>query len=84
MGEGVSDARAVMPFAWVPWDQASDSGSRPLGPISRRFPTLAIFARPDGRTLHVRQATQPEAGQRAIYEVLGIHPKPGGVMKTIV
>ena len=44
----------------------------------------ATFARPDGRTLHLRQATQPEAKQQAIYEVLGVDPKPGGVMKTIV
>lgn len=44
----------------------------------------ATFARSDGRTLHLRQATQPEASQRMIYEVLGVHPQPGGVMKTIV
>ena len=44
----------------------------------------ATFARSDGRTLHLPQTTQPEARQRAIYEVLGDHPQPGGVTKTIV
>ncbi len=44
----------------------------------------ATFSRPDGRTLHVRQATQPETEQRAICEILGIQPQLGGVTKTIV
>ena len=32
----------------------------------------ATFRRPDGRTLHVRTATQAEPEQRAIYDALGI------------
>ena len=44
----------------------------------------ATFRRPDGRTLHVRTATQPEPEQRAIYDALGVDPHPGGVRKTIV
>ena len=44
----------------------------------------ATFRRPDGRTLHVRTATQAEPAQRAIYDALGIDPKPGGVRKTII
>ena len=44
----------------------------------------ATFRRPDGRTLHVRTATQPEPDQRALYDALGIDPHPGGVRKTIV
>jgi len=44
----------------------------------------ATFRRPDGRTLHVRTATQPEPDQRAVYEALGVDPHPGGVRKTIV
>ena len=44
----------------------------------------ATFRRPDGRTLHVRTATQPEPEQRAVYDALGIDPHPGGVRKTIV
>ena len=44
----------------------------------------ATFSRPDGRVLHVRQATQPETGQRAICEALGIDPQPGGATRTIV
>ena len=44
----------------------------------------ATFRRPDGRTLHVRTATQPEPEQRAIYEALGVDSHPGGVRKTII
>ena len=44
----------------------------------------ATFRRPDGRTLHVRTATQAEPDQRAIYDALGADPHPGGVRKTIV
>ena len=44
----------------------------------------ATFRRPDGRTLHVRTATQPEPDQRAVYDALGVDPHPGGVRKTIV
>ena len=42
----------------------------------------ATFRRPDGRTLHVRTATQAEPEQRAIYDALGVDPQPGGVRKT--
>ena len=38
----------------------------------------ATFRRPDGRTLHVRTATQAEPEQRAIYDALGVDPQPGG------
>ena len=44
----------------------------------------ATFRRPDGRTLHVRTATQAEPDQRAIYDILGADPHAGGVRKTIV
>ena len=44
----------------------------------------ATFRRPDGRTLHVRTATQAEPEQRAIYDALGVDPHPGGLRKTIV
>jgi len=44
----------------------------------------ATFRRPDGRTLHVRTATQAEPGQRAIYDALGVDPHPGGVRKTVI
>jgi hypothetical protein len=44
----------------------------------------ATFRRPDGRTLHVRKATQPEPAQLAIIRVLGSDPTPGGVHKMIV
>ena len=44
----------------------------------------ATFRRPDGRTLHVRTATQPEPEQRDIYDALGVDPHPGGVRKTLI
>ncbi len=44
----------------------------------------ATFRRPDGRTLHVRTATQAEPGQRDLYDALGADPHPGGVRKTVV
>ena len=44
----------------------------------------ATFRRPDGRTLHVRTATQAEPEQRAIYDALGVDPQPGGVRKTTI
>ena len=44
----------------------------------------ATFRRPDGRTLHVRTATQAEPDQRAIYDTLGVDPHPGGVRKTLL
>ena len=44
----------------------------------------ATFRRPDGRTLHVRTATQAEPEQRTLYDALGVDPHPGGVRKTII
>lgn len=44
----------------------------------------ASFQRTDGRTLHVRKATRPEAEALAIYRALSLNPMPGGVQKTIV
>lgn len=44
----------------------------------------ATFNRADGRTLHVRKATQPEPHQKPIYRALGIDSLPGGVRKMIV
>ena len=44
----------------------------------------AVFRRQDGRTLHVRKATQAEPGQQAIYDALGVSASPGGIRKLIV
>ena len=43
----------------------------------------ARFKQTDGRTLHVRKATQPEPKLKAIYDALGIDPLPGGMKKRI-
>jgi len=44
----------------------------------------ATFRCADGRTLHVRKATEAEPGQHAVYDALDIDPAPGGVCKMIV
>jgi hypothetical protein len=44
----------------------------------------ATFQRADARTLHVRTATAAEPAQKAIYDVLGIDPHPGGTRRTVV
>ena len=44
----------------------------------------AVFRRQNGRTLHVRKATQTEPGQLAIYDALGVSASPGGIRKLIV
>ena len=53
--------------------------------LGARQRVTATFKRADGRTLHVRKATQPEPRQQAILAALGIHPSTdGGTQKTIV
>ena len=37
----------------------------------------------DGDTLHVRKTTQAEPDQRAIYDLLGVDPAPGGIKKLV-
>ena len=44
----------------------------------------AAFRRDDGRTLHIRAATLAEPAQKAIYDALGIDPRPGGTRRTLV
>ena len=41
----------------------------------------ARFKQRDGRTLHIRKATQPDAEQQVLYEALGLDPLPGGTTK---
>ena len=43
----------------------------------------ARFKQKDGRTLHVRKATQPEPKLKSIYDALGIDPLPGGMKKRV-
>ncbi|WP_201212418.1 hypothetical protein [Rhodocyclus purpureus] len=43
----------------------------------------ARFTQRDGRTLHVRKATQPEPNLRAIYDALGLDHLPGGTKKRV-
>ena len=52
-----------------------------LGQQSR---ITATFKQRDGKTLHVRKATQPEEELKNIYTKLGISPEPGGIQKMII
>ena len=52
--------------------------------LAGRVRVTATFKRADGRTLHVRKATRPELGQRAILDALGIESSAGGTRKMIV
>jgi len=40
--------------------------------------------RSDGRTIHIRKATQPEPALTRIYNALGITAAPGGTKKLVV
>jgi hypothetical protein len=44
----------------------------------------ATFKQRNGKTLHVRQATQPEEELKNIYTKLGISPDPGGIQKMVI
>jgi transposase len=57
-------------------------GLRQTLSVQRRV--TVTFTQKDGRTLHVRKATQPEGILRTIYHVLGLDPLPGGTKKQIV
>ena len=62
----------------------TDSWSTLRATLTGQCRVTATFRRPDGRTLHVRKATQAEAGQLQIYQALGLDPSPGGVKKMLV
>ncbi len=57
------------------------TGLRETLSVQRRV--TARFAQKDGRTLHVRKATQPEPKLKAIYDALGVNPLPGGTKKMV-
>lgn len=72
MSSAPACARTASTLVGLPYAASSKAKQR----------VTATFRRPDGRTLHVRTATQAEPEQRAIYDALGIDPQPGGVRKT--
>ena len=43
-----------------------------------------ILQREDGKTIHLRKATQAEPQQSDLYKMLGISEQPGGVKKTVM
>jgi transposase len=58
------------------------AGLREALSVQRRV--TVTFTQKDGRTLHLRKATQPEGLLRTIYHILGLDPLPGGTKKQIV
>ena len=61
---------------------ASWSTLRKTLSVQRRV--TASFNRKDGGALHVRKATRPEPGLKAIYAALGIDPLPGGTKRLVI
>ena len=52
--------------------------------LSSQCRVTARFKQRDGRTLHIRKATQPDAAQQRLYTALGLDPLPGGTSKLVV
>ncbi len=57
------------------------AGLRKTLSVQRRV--TASFKQKDGRTLHVRKATQPEAHLKTLYAALGLDPLPGGTKRMV-
>lgn len=58
------------------------SGLRNIFSVQHRV--TATFKQQDGRTLHVRKATLPEANLKELYDALGIAASPGGIQKLVI
>ena len=58
------------------------AGLREILSVQRRV--TATFVQKDGRTLHVRKATQPEPELKRLYDLLAIEPLPGGTKKLTI
>ena len=52
--------------------------------LATQYRITATFKQRDGKTLHVRQATQPEEDLKNIYTKLGLSPAPGGLQKMSI
>ena len=52
--------------------------------LARQYRITATFKQRSGKTLHIRQATQPEEDLKTIYTKLGIEPNPGGIQKMTI
>jgi len=60
-----------------------DSWSSLRQTLSTQRRLTVRFRQSDGRTLHVRKSSQPEAELAAIYRILNIDPLPGGTKKLV-
>lgn len=58
------------------------TGLRNIFSVQQRV--TATFKQQDGRTLHVRKATLPEANLKELYDALGIAASPGGIHKLVI
>ena len=61
-----------------------DSWSTLRATLTAQCRVTARFTQRDGRILHIRKATQPDAAQRQIYDALNIDPLPGGTRKLVL
>ena len=52
--------------------------------LSSQIRITASFDQRNGKTLHVRQASQPEEKLKIIYQKLNLSSSPGGVKKLII
>lgn len=52
--------------------------------LKRQHRVTATFQQRDGKTLHVRQATQPEEEVRELYTKLRMTPNPGGLQRVTI
>ena len=52
--------------------------------MSTQQRVTATMQRRDGRAVHVRKATRPDAHHHKIITILGLSPNPGGTHRVIV
>lgn len=52
--------------------------------MSTQQRVTATMQRRDGRAVHVRKATRPEAHHHKIDTILGLSPNPGGTHRVLV
>jgi len=61
-----------------------DSWEALCAAMSTQQRVTATMQRRDGRAVHVRKATRPEARHHKIYTILGLSPNPGGTHRVVM
>jgi hypothetical protein len=59
-----------------------DSWSTIRKALSSHVRLTTTMKRDDGRVIHLRKSSSPEAGHKRIYDALRISPHPGKTVKT--